>query len=199
MMTDTGESIEKTAPTEKPTIGRRIRQRRQIRRLSLQDLAQKSGLSVALLSQIERNISTPSLRSLRQVCEGLDMPMSWLFEEHHEENSDLVVRLPHRRRLDFGPYRMIKEMLSPDSVSGIQMLRIVVQPNGSSGEQPYNAPEGAKCGLVISGTLGLHVAGREHIVEAGDSFAFLASEMHRFWCVGDVPVDLIWVVTPALY
>ena len=180
-------------------LGTRLRQRRQIRRMSLQELSRRSGLSIALLSQIERNVSMPSIRSLRQVCEGLGMPMNWLFEEGARENSGVIVRSAHRRRLDFGPYKMSKEMLSPDSVSGIQMIRIVIQPGGSSGEQPYNNPEGAKCGLVLSGVLGLHVADKEYSVEAGDSFAFQAEEMHRFWCVGDAPVELIWVVTPALY
>jgi hypothetical protein len=37
------------------------------------------------------------------------------------------------------------------------------------------------------------------VLDAGDSFVFRAQEMHRFWCVGNNPVELIWAVTPALY
>lgn len=183
----------------KMTIGRRIRMRRRIRRMSLQELSDKSGLSIALLSQIERNVSTPSLRSLKQVCEGLDMPIGWLFNSTEEDTSDVVVRRDGRRRIEFGPFKMVKEMMSPDSVPDIQMIRIIIQPGGSSGQQPYNSPSGAKCGTVLSGRLGLYVAGREYTIEPGDSFAFQAEEMHRFWCEGEVPVELLWVVTPAIY
>ena len=166
--------------------------------MSLQDLSEKSGLSVALLSQIERNVSTPSLRSLKQVCEGLDMPIGWLFDGG-EESSGVVLRANSRRRLDFGPLGMTKELMSPDSVPEIQIMKIIIQPGGSSGPTPYNNPEGAKCGTVLSGRLGLHVAGRDYTLEAGDSFAFRAQDMHRFWCAGDTPVEILWIVTPAIY
>lgn len=188
----------KEAENDGPTIGGRIRMRRRIRRMSLQELSAKSGLSVALLSQIERNVSTPSLRSLKQVCEGLDMPIGWLFDGG-EENHGVVLRAGSRRRLDFGPLGMAKELMSPDSVPEIQIMKIIIQPGGSSGQAPYNNPEGAKCGTVLSGRLGLHVAGRDYTLDVGDSFAFPAQEMHRFWCTGDSPVEILWIVTPAIY
>ena len=43
------------------------------------------------------------------------------------------------------------------------------------------------------------VDGEAFTLEAGDSFAFEATKMHRFWCVGDVQTELIWTVTPAVY
>lgn len=166
--------------------------------MSLQELSERSGLSVALLSQIERNVSTPSLRSLKQVCEGLDMPIGWLFDGG-EESTGVVLRAGSRRRLDFGPLKMVKELMSPDSVPEIQIMKIIIQPKGSSGAAPYNNPEGAKCGTVLSGRLGLHVNGRDYVLETGDSFAFRAQDMHRFWCIGDNAVEILWIVTPAVY
>lgn len=187
-----------TAEDNGATIGGRIRMRRRIRRMSLQELSERSGLSVALLSQIERNVSTPSLRSLKQVCEGLDMPIGWLFDGG-EESTGVVLRAGSRRRLDFGPLKMVKELMSPDSVPEIQIMKIIIQPEGSSGAAPYNNPEGAKCGTVLSGRLGLHVNGRDYVLETGDSFAFRAQDMHRFWCIGDNAVEILWIVTPAVY
>ena len=166
--------------------------------MSLQELSERSGLSVALLSQIERNVSTPSLRSLKQVSEGLDMPIGWLFDGG-EESTGVVLRAGSRRRLDFGPLKMVKELMSPDSVPEIQIMKIIIQPEGSSGAAPYNNPEGAKCGTVLSGRLGLHVNGRDYVLETGDSFAFRAQDMHRFWCIGDNAVEILWIVTPAVY
>jgi len=182
-----------------PMIGVKLRQRRLSRGMTLASLAEKSGLSLGLLSQIERGLTAPSLRSLQQICAGLEMQMGWLFTDEQQEVSDVVVRAANRRRMDLGPGAMIKELLTPDAVLDIQMIRIIIQPGGTSADTAYNNPRGAKCGTVTTGLLGLEVAGEKYVLGAGDSFAFNARQMHRFWCVGDAPVELFWVVTPALY
>ncbi len=181
------------------SIGRKLRRRRSIKGMSLQEVAERAEVSIGLLSQIERGLSMPSIKSLRQICAALDMPVGWLFDSPETEHEDVVVRAAARRVLNFGPKGMAKELLSPDSVPAIQMIRIMIQPGGSSGDQPYNNERGAKCGVVTSGALGLEVDGRRFVLGPGDSFAFRAEQMHRFYCAGDEPVDLIWVVTPAVY
>lgn len=180
------------------SIGRTLRLRRSIRGLSLQEVATRAEISIGLLSQIERGMTMPSIKSLRQICAALDMPVGWLFDMPDDDQEGVVVRANSRRVMTLGPKGMTKELLSPDAVPTIQMIRIIVQPSGSSGE-PYNNDSGAKCGTVISGTLGLEVDGREYVLATGDSFAFAAQKLHRFWCIGDQPVELIWVVTPAVY
>jgi transcriptional regulator with XRE-family HTH domain len=196
---DQNDTAERTAEPESVELGRKIRMRRTIRGLSLQDVASEADISVSLLSQIERGISTPSLKSLGQICAALKMPVGWLFDLPKEEHDDVVVRAAARRSMNFGPLGMTKDLLSPDCVPGIQMLRIVVKPGGGTGPQPYNNPQGAKCGIVLSGKLGLEVDGREYELGAGDSFAFHATKLHRIWCAGTEPVELIWVVSPAVY
>lgn len=183
-------------------IGQKLRQRRKVKRMSLKEVSEKTGLSIGLVSQIERGISTPSLRSLNQICQALEMPMPWLFDRHTDSQQvreECVVRLSQRRRLDLGSGGMIKEILSPDSVTNIQMMRFVIHPGGGSGDSPYTSPNGAKCGTVVSGRLGLEVNGQKHILNPQDSFAFHARERYRFWAVGDSDCEVIWVVTPALY
>ena len=183
-------------------LGRQLRLRRKVRGLSLQDVAEKSGVSIGQLSQIERGLSSPSLKSLGAVCRALDMPMGWLFDgpaNDPTEDADTIVRARGRRTMDLGHKGMVKELLTPDAVPGIQMMRIVIQPGGSSGAEPYNNATGAKCGLVVLGTLGLEVEGRTFQLGPGDSFAFDATNMIRFWCAGDEPCEVVWVVTPAVY
>jgi quercetin dioxygenase-like cupin family protein len=109
------------------------------------------------------------------------------------------VRAGARRRLDFAANGMSKELMTPDSVPGIQMMRIVIHPGGGSGPLGSDAPEGAKCGTVLSGRLGLTVNDHRHELAAGDSFAFDARIPHRFWCVGETDCEILWVVTPAVY
>ncbi|MGY2049693.1 helix-turn-helix domain-containing protein [Methylobacterium sp. JK268] len=179
-------------------IGRKLRQRRLIKGRSLQQVAEQAEISVGLLSQIERGLTMPSLRSLRQICAALDMPVGWLFDVPATEHDDVVVRASARRTLDLGPKGLRKELMSPDAVSGIQMMRMTIRPGGGLGEAMRNEA-GAKCGTVLSGVLALELAGTVHLIQAGDSFAFEATTLHRYWCVGEEPVDFLWVVAPAVY
>jgi transcriptional regulator with XRE-family HTH domain len=191
--------IEPASETERDEgLGRKLRLRRTIKRFSLQYVAERADISVGLLSQIERGIASPSLRSLRQICAALDMPVGWLFDVPTSKQEDAVVRANARRTLDLGPKGMRKELLSPDTVTGIQMMRIEIRPGGAWGEATRNE-SGAKCGVVMSGALALELDGIVHVVGPGDSFAFEATKLHRFWCEGQETVDLLWVVAPAVY
>lgn len=198
-MADIVEIIDESIAAERDDgLGRKLRLRRTIKRFSLQHVAERADISAGLLSQIERGMTTPSLRSLRQICAALEMPVGWLFDVPASDQEDAVVRANARRTLDIGPKSMRKQLMSPDTITGIQMMRIEIKPGGSSGEAIRN-DSGAKCGVVVSGTLGLELDGILHVVEAGDSFAFEATRLHRFWCEGSEPVDLYWVVAPAVY
>jgi transcriptional regulator with XRE-family HTH domain len=183
-------------------IGPRLRLRRKVRNMSLQDVATRAEISIGLLSQIERGLTMPSVRSLSAICNALEMPVGWLFDQPSIDSapdSRFIVRRHQRRVLDLGAKGMIKELLTPDDCAGIQMMRLVIRPGGSTGDTPYNHPEGAKCGIVNAGVLGLEIDGQEHRLESGDSFAFEARRMIRFWCIGNEETVVIWVVTPAVY
>lgn len=181
-------------------IGQKLRDRRKVRQLSLRTVAERASISIALLSQIERGLSVPSLRSLNQICAALEMPIGWLFDRGQSSaagGDSVVVRQSNRRHLDFAG--MKKEILSSDAVPQLQLMRFVIHPGGKSGDSPNRHPTGAKAGTVLAGQLGLELDGREYILERGDSFSFLGTSSYRFWCVGNVDCELFWAVTPALY
>ncbi|WP_050526884.1 helix-turn-helix domain-containing protein [Pseudorhodobacter aquimaris] len=184
---------------EKAQIGARLRLRRKLRGMSLKQVAQGAHLSIGMISQVERGLALPSVKSMRAICAALDMPVAWLFEpglEGPEDSGDYIVRQDSRRELSFDDGKLRKQLLTPDTQPQIQMLRFLMQPGADSGE-PYANTEGGKCGLVVSGNLGLELDGISHIIKKGDSFAFPARAMVRFWTVGDSECEVIWVVSPA--
>jgi transcriptional regulator with XRE-family HTH domain len=184
------------------SIGQKLRQRRKVKRLSLAEVAQEAGLSIGLLSQIERGISAPSLRSLSMICAALSMPVRWLFESDQVENSDeaqVVVRHGRRRKMDLGASGMSKEILSPDSITDIQLMRFVLHPQSKVVEGIKISRTGAKAGTVISGVLGLELDGKTYKIGPGDSFAFKASSTYKIWCASESDCELYWVTNPAIY
>jgi transcriptional regulator with XRE-family HTH domain len=186
-------------PDHNAQIGERLRLRRKLRGLSLKQVADGAGLSVGMLSQVERGLTVPSVKSMRAICAALDMPVIWLFQaasDRSDEDADIVVRQNARRELCYNDGALRKEILTPDTQPQIQMLRFIMEPGADSGE-PYSNSEGGKCGLVIRGTLGLELDGREFTIRQGDSFAFPSQAMVRFWTIGDQTCEVIWVVAPA--
>lgn len=182
------------------SMGRKLRLRRKIKGLSLQQLSEMSGISVSQLSQIERGGSEPSLRSLQMICGALKMPISWLFEGsgHTDTEEGVIVRRHRRRHLAFDELGMAKQLMTPDECPELQMMEIVINPGGGSGPEPISRP-GAKCATVLEGCLVLEVEEMSYELQPGDSFSFNSTRPHRYWCGGDGPVRLIWVVTPAMY
>jgi transcriptional regulator with XRE-family HTH domain len=184
-------------------LGRKLRQRRVVRGLSLQQVAEKSGVSLAQISQIERNISAPSLRSLQKICAALDMPMGWLFEPAAETRADgnVVVRGDDRRRIEIEGSGMAKELMTPDACPQIQMIRIAIRPGGGW-EGPFSGTGrriDARCGYVVSGRVRIRLDDEEYRLGPGDSFATGPRNILGFWCDGQEDCEVIWVVTPAVY
>lgn len=184
-------------------LGTRLRQRRKVRRMTLATVAEAAGISTAQLSQIERGNAMPSVDKLVLLCQALEMPLSWLLDPEGRGQGDAaenphVIRKAAHRHIAFPKNGMEKDMLTPDSMLKLQMMRIVLKPEGTTGAEAYNEPEGAKCGVVLRGRLGLEIDGRTDILREGDSFAFDATSMIRFWADG-VETEVIWVTTPAFY
>ena len=193
--------IEASTDAQKKGLGAQLRQRRRIKDLTLSALAQQSGLSVGLLSQIERGLSSPSLKSLTQICAALGIPVSWLFDNGPAPDpveQGLVVRRGSRRRLDLGSYGVTKELLSPDLAGEMQIYLCSIRPGGQSGPETYTHL-GEEGGLVLAGTLELTVAGRIVVLYEGDSFRFNSSLPHRFSNPGNTQTSVVWANSQAFY
>lgn len=181
------------------SVGSALRLRRQMRGMSLKQVAEASGISVGMLSQVERGLAAPSIKTLRAICAAMDMPVNWLFQTNGGQEglaAEYIVPRNARRALSYQDGLLFKELLTPDTQPKIQMIRFVLKPGASSGEA-YNNAEGGKCGIVLTGTLGLELNGIGFVVQSGDSFAFPSTDMVRFWAIGDENCEVIWVVAPA--
>jgi transcriptional regulator with XRE-family HTH domain len=177
-------------------IGARLRELRKDRVLSIQQLASAVGLSVGMVSQIERGLSTPSLRSLRLLANALDVPVSWFFASSQEvySASRHIVRRNQRRRLKVPDVGVVQELLSPEAPGSIEIYEVALEPGGSSGPDAYSH-EGEKAGLVIGGTLQLLLGNDTHVLAEGDSFRFPSTLPHRFANPGADTARFVWIVT----
>jgi transcriptional regulator with XRE-family HTH domain len=188
------------APERESVLGQRLRGMRQRREWTLQEVSARSGLSVGMLSQIERGVSAPSIRSLQKLAEIFGVPIGWFFSDPGAapQGPAWVQRRAQRRVLDLSAKGITKELLSPEGDGKIELMLITVEAGGSSGEAPYQHA-GEDAGTVLEGVLELEVDGVASRLQAGDSFRFLSTLPHRFANPGPLRCVVLWAVTPPLY
>ncbi len=179
-------------------MGAQLRALRKAKSLSLQQLSDQCGLSIGLISQIERGLSSPSVKALRSLAEALGVTVGWLFHDGAPplpEDNGIVLRGGRRRCLSFNDGAVTKELLSPDLNGRIEMLIVSVAPGGESGTAAYSH-DGDEGGMVLEGELDLWVDDRLYRLKAGDSFGFASRRPHRFANPGDRPTRVLWAITP---
>lgn len=177
-------------------LGERIRHCRRARKMSLQSLAESSGISIGLLSQIERGLSSPSLRVLAGLADALQLGLADLFKDEAAaapQDDKIVVRAEERKKLTFWRTGISKELLTPQADSStLDIFMVVLEPGGTSGSQLYSH-QGEEAGTVLEGAIGINVDGKEHRLQAGDSFRFTSTRQHSFWNPGNSPARVLWV------
>ena len=182
-------------PTHLDVLGTRLREFRKLRRLSLASLSAASGVSIAMLSHIERGKATPSLRVLEKLRGALGVSMVDLFphSELERDQTRLVMRPHERTTLEFPEIGLTKKRLSPGEKSDLEVLLLVISPGGGSGRDSWTR-SGEKAGLVLSGEARLEVGERSVDLAAGDSFQFDSSQPHRFECIGSEIAEIVWII-----
>lgn len=181
-------------------VGREIRQLRKARDATIAELSEATGLSQGYLSQIERGISSPSVKALHSVSRALGVTISWFFMSNGEDSDDLrdvVVRAERRRRLSFSS-GITDELLSPNLSREIELLRCTFNPGSESGAEPYTH-RGEEAGIVVSGVLHLWLEDRHIVLNEGDSFAFSSDTPHRYANPTDRETVVIWAISPPSY
>lgn len=182
-------------------LGLAVREARQMRGLSLKQVAEAASVSVGLLSQIERGISSPSVRALRSICTVLSLPVHALFGGQpapDDPESRRIVRRARRRTVSFGSKGFVKEFLNAHDGGALQIIEVVLAPEGGSGERPYNH-EGEEGGVVLEGRLELYVDGDLYQLEKGDAFCFESILPHKFRNLADGTTRVLWITTPPVW
>lgn len=179
-------------------LGEKIRQRRTELGLSLQEVAQRTGLTPSFLSQVERDQTEPSITSLRKIAEALGVPIFYFLID--DGNHRLVVRRAERRVLALSRSGVTYELLSPPDFSGRKMEMVVTRlaPGAVGGDHPVTHP-GEECIVVLRGRASVLVGPEEYILEEGDCIYILATVPHRIANAGESELEILAAITPPMF
>lgn len=186
-----------TASTKKSrtiAIGGRIKSRRLELGMTLQALAEASGLSAPFLSQAERNQSVPSLVSLTALASALEVDIGYFMEVPRDEN--IVRRGAEPESIDLDSpviYHQLSSVL-PD-----QMMDAILMTIPPGHRFPVDQREGEDFLYMIEGELVSRVGDVEATLGKGDSMHFRSQSPHSAWNASDRDAVLLYVGTPSIF
>ncbi|HEV3229891.1 MAG TPA: XRE family transcriptional regulator [Solirubrobacteraceae bacterium] len=190
-------------PSDAPqsTLGRRVRALREAMRLSLRDLAEHSGVSAPMLSQVERGETSPTLAVAARIAAGLELSLSQLLRLD-ERGAVTVVRAGQRRAggnaRDGHRYQVLTPPLPGQRA---ELSRHELAPGSSTGgrgDPPMHEPGSREVAMVQEGELVLVCDGERHELHPGDCVTFDSDLPHHFENPGPTPTAFLAVVTAGL-
>ena len=167
--------------------------------LSLRDLADRSGVSAPMLSQVERGETSPTLAIAGRIAAGLDLSLSQLLRLDEGEHV-VVVRAGEGRRRNRGGHGL-EELTPPLPGQRADVSKHALEPGaatGGSGDPPMHEPGARETAVVVSGRLTLLVDGDEHELAPGDAVTFDADLPHHFENRGRKTAEFVAVVAAGL-
>lgn len=177
-------------------IGARLRQLREEKGISLRALAQATGLTPSFLSQVERDLAEPSIKSLRQIAQALEVPLFLLFLDTAEYNP--VVPRSARRIIRFPGSKLTYQLLVPDLNRQMEAILTTIGPGGATSDAPISH-EGEEWTMILSGRATVLVADQEYTLEEGDCIYYYATLPHLIRNPGPEELLVVSVMTPPKF
>ena len=182
-------------------IGEKIRSIRIQKKLTLTELAKRIGVAASFISQVERGISNPSIKSLRAIAKVLNVPIFYFLMNDKEELR--IVRKDKRKKLKLPHSNEIYELLTPNlKDKKMEVILMTILPHSSKKREFYSHisdENGEECAVVLKGEARVEIASDKYILKEGDSIYFNCGLPHRFLCNNKEKVTIISIISPPSF
>jgi transcriptional regulator with XRE-family HTH domain len=172
-------------------IGRRIRSLRQSRNLTLQMVAERTGLSASLISMVERGLTAPSIGTLVAVAAAFGVNMADLMNVEAPNDSDPVTRLEAQPTYET-TQGVVRRVVLRDQTRGFEWAVNEYEPGTASAPMPTHHA-GYEYGLVVEGELTVELEDAEHVMRPGDAISYYSGVPHRLRNDSDRHVRTVWL------
>ena len=167
---------------EEINLGKKVQDFRNMRGMSLRELAKRAGMTASMLSQIERDLVNPSISTLKAIAQALEVPMLKFFKEDLPQVQMIVRRGENKT----------------DVRGSIEFCMMSIPPGLTSGRNPQEHA-GEEVAYVINGSVEITVAGVPYRLEEGDSIRIPPLTPHQWNNQGGTIVQVIFAITPPSF
>lgn len=175
-------------------IGRKLKQLRIRNDLTLEELASRSELTKGFLSQVERNLTSPSVSTLGDILEALGTDLAAFFKESKEEQ---IVFHEDDFFVDEQEDLTIQWIIPNAQKNEMEPMIVTLKPNACS--QSVDPHIGEEFGYVLSGKITLVNGDKEFTVKKGETFYIGGRYVHYLKNDSKYDASVLWVSTPPMF
>jgi transcriptional regulator with XRE-family HTH domain len=176
------------------SVGRRLREIRTFRGLSLKSLAEMSGLNINTLSLIENAHTSPSVGTLQQLAQSLQVPITDFFATDNGSKELIYQKHGQRPRVSFEKSAM-EDLAAGLPHFGAEPLIVTLNPGADSGKNPI-VHTGREFVYCIDGHVIYTVNSQKYLLDPGDSLVFEAYLPHQWKNSDPAPSHILLVLCP---
>ncbi|MDO4330085.1 MAG: helix-turn-helix domain-containing protein [Lachnospiraceae bacterium] len=175
-------------------IGAKLKELRVLKGLTQEELADRAELSKGFISQVERELTSPSIATLMDILQCLGTTIGEFFNETLEEQI-VFGKADYFEKNDTEYRNNIKWIIPNAQKNTMEPLLLTLEAGGAT--YPDNPHEGEEFGYVLSGSISIHLGNKVYKAKKGESFYYVADKKH--YLTSKSGASLIWVSSPPSF
>jgi transcriptional regulator with XRE-family HTH domain len=174
-------------------IGEKIKELRVLKSLTQEELADRAELSKGFISQLERDLTSPSIATLVDILQCLGTDLEEFFSDTTAEQV-VFKKTDYFQKYDSELKNEIKWIIPNDQKNMLEPILLTLDPGGST--YPDNPHEGEEFGYVLNGSITLHIGNKTFKAKKGESFYYKSGKKHFITASERQGASLLWISTP---
>ena len=175
-------------------IGAKLKELRILKGLTQEELADRAELSKGFISQLERDLTSPSIATLMDILQCLGTSIGEFFNETPEEQI-VFGKTDYFEKHDQELKNEIKWIIPNAQKNMMEPILLTLEPGGET--YPDNPHEGEVFGYVLQGNISIHIGSKTYKAKKGESFYFVSDKKH--YLSSKAGAVLIWVSSPPSF
>lgn len=176
------------------SIGAKIKDLRIKNGLTQEELADRSELSKGFISQLERDLTSPSIATLTDILQCLGSDLCTFFQEEKEEQI-VFNETDYFEKVDSELHNKIEWIIPNAQKNEMEPIRLTLEPGGST--LPDTPHEGEEFGYVVSGSITITIGRQQYRAKKGESFYYVPDKTH--YISSRSGAVIIWVTSPPSF
>lgn len=177
-------------------IGTKLKDLRIAKHLTQEELADRAELSKGFISQIERDLTSPSIATLVDILQCLGTDLQEFFSAPADEQI-VFHDQDYFEKIDTELKNKIEWIIPNAQKNMMEPIRLTLEPGGST--YPDVPHEGEEFGYVLHGSITIHLGKNAYKAKKGEAFYFVPSTQHYITANGRTGAELIWISTPPSF
>lgn len=177
-------------------IGVKLKELRVLKGLTQEELADRAELSKGFISQLERDLTSPSIATLVDILQCLGTDLKDFFNDKSDEQV-VFKNTDYFEKYDSELKNKIEWIIPNAQKNIMEPIRLTLEPDGET--YPDNPHEGEEFGYVLLGSITIHLGNKTYKAKKGESFYFIPTKKHFIKASSKSGAVIIWVSSPPSF